>query len=90
MFSSQVLLLWKLKICRGMFLVLETEEGIAVAMTEPSRSLNRIISYSSKLTAKSRDVTLSMQFSVKSLNYLTHKDLHRSQNLKSFIRQGFY
>lgn len=73
-----------------MFLVLETEEGIAVAMTKPSHSLNRIISYSSKLNAKSRDVTLSIQFSVKSLNYLTNNDLHRSQNFNSFIRLRFY
>lgn len=89
-FSSQVLLLWKLKICRGIFLVLETEEGIAVAMTKPCHSLNRIISYSSKLNPKSRDGTLSRQFSVKSLDCLTNKDLHRSQNFKGFIRQRFY
>lgn len=87
MFSSQVLCLWKLKIFRGMFSALETEEGIALAMTKLSDSF---ISFSSKLNAKSRDVTLNMQFSVKSLNYLTDKDLHRSQSLKSFIRQRFY
>lgn len=59
-------------------------------MTKLSDSFMRIISFSSKLNAKSRDVTLNMQFSVKSLNYLTNKDLHRSQSLKSFIRQRFY
>lgn len=90
MFSSQVLCLWKLKICRGMFPALETEEGIARAMTKLSDSFMKIISFSSKLNAKSRDVTLNMQFSVKSLNYLTNKDLHRSQSLKCFIRQRFY
>lgn len=73
-----------------MFLALETQEGIALAMTELSHSFMRIISFSSKLNAKSRDVTLNMQFSVKSLNYVISKDLHRSQRLKPFIRQRFY
>jgi len=50
----------------------------------------RIISFSSKLNAKSRDVILNIQFSVNSFNYLTNKALHRSQSLKSFIRQRFY
>lgn len=90
MFSSQVLCLWKLKICRGMFLTLETEEGIALAMTELSHPFMRIISFLSKLNAKSRDVTLNRHFSVKSLNYLTNKDFHRSQSMKPFIRQKFY
>lgn len=90
MFSSEVLHLWKLKICRGMFLALETQEASALAMTELSQSFTRIISFSSKLNVKFRDDTLNMQVWVKSLNYLTSKNLHRSQSLKFLIRKRFY